>query len=622
MSRRSTSGGPYATSRVVDAFLEAKLQAPLTRDEWVPRVRLLDQLDSSVGRRLTLVAAPPVTARPLWRAVDRERPESGAAWVSLDDGDNDPGRMWTHIATALGRAGCPIEIDLFSIMAAGSADALAGLLPQLVNALAAMPDDVVLVLDDFHLITHPACHEQVSFLVDHLPRQARLVVLTRADPSLRLGRMRVAGDLVEIRADDLSFSRIEALSMMQREDVPLTDDSVGDLVQRTEGWPAGLYLAALSLVGRTDPDAFVQKFTGDNRFIGDYLTEEVLSRHSDAERTFVASMSIMERFSAPLGDYVAETTGTAALLGEFERSNLFLVPLDHERRWFRFHHLFAAVVRSELEAGAPEQVVRLNTRAGEWFRDNGYIDEAVRHFLAAGDTTTAADLVQANWFRYVDVGRAATVAGWLTALGTPAVVGDPAAAVTAAWMAALAGDRERFAQLLTALEPFRDIGPLPDGTRSVDSAVSILRGLFGFGGPSEMLAAARRAVDLETDGTSPFYGAAHAALGHASYVTGDLQGAVTHGLVAANSEATPWDDPDARGCHGVARRGRTRQRRRESAERRARALDHRGQRPRGTAAGVVRIRRLRSSASSDGQNGRCNGNLRSCLDAVDARTLP
>lgn len=527
-------------SRVVDAFLEAKLNAPPTRDEWVPRSRLLDQLDASVHRRLTLIAAPAgygkTTLVAQWIASGRS---PSAAWVSLDEGDNDAGRMWTHIATSLKRAGCALESDLFSIMAAGSAEALSGLLPQLVNALAAMPDEVVLVLDDFHLVTSPACHEQVAFLIEHLPSQAHVVVLTRADPSLRLGRLRVAGDLSEIRADDLSFSSHEASSMLLHEQVSLSDESVGDLVRRTEGWPAGLYLAALSLVDRTDPDTFVGEFTGDNRFIGDYLTEEVLSRHTEAERTFVATMSVLDRFSAPLGDYVAGTTGTASMLAEFERSNLFLVPLDHDHRWFRFHHLFAAVARNELESTAPDRVGQLHRRAGEWFRDNDYIDEAVKHFLAAGDTAAAAHLVQANWLRYVDAGRAATVSGWLQGLGTPTVMGDPAAGVTAAWMAALSGDRERFASLLTHLEQFREYGPLPDGTQSVDSAISLLRGVFGFGGPVEMLAAGRRAVELEVDGAGPFYGTAYAALSHAEYVTGDLDAAVSHGLAAAYSEATP-----------------------------------------------------------------------------------
>lgn len=530
----------HTTSPVVDAFLEAKLHAPPTRDEWVRRSRLLDQLDSALSRRLTLVAAPAgygkTTLVAQWIAGGRS---PAAAWVSLDEGDNDAGRLWTHIAASLERAGCVIDHDLFTIMAAGSAEALTALLPRLVNALAAMPDDIVLVLDDFHLVTQPACHEQVAFLVEHLPAQAHLVVLTRADPSLRLGRLRVEGNLAEIRADALSFDAAEAASLMAHEDVPLTPDSLADLLKRTEGWPAGLYLAALSLVGRADPDGFVRDFTGDNRFLGDYLTEEVLNRHSEAERDFVATMSILERFSAPLGDYVAETTGTASMLSDFERSNLFLIPLDHDRRWFRFHHLFAAVARSEFESSQPERVVRLHHRAAEWFRDHGYMDEAVKHFLAAGDTASAAYLVQANWFRYVDAGRATTVAGWLQALGPPAVASDPAAGVTAAWMAALSGDRDLFARLLENLAQFSDFGPLPDGTASVEAAISILRGMFGFGGPMEMLDAATRGVALEVDARSPFYGAAHAALGHAGYVLGDLDTAVHHARIAAYAEATP-----------------------------------------------------------------------------------
>ena len=412
-------------------------------------------------------------------------------------------------------------------------------LPRLVNALAAMPDDIALVLDDFHLIQQTACYEQVQFLVANLPVQAHLVIISRSDPGLRLGRLRASSDLAEIRAGDLSFTADEAADLLARDDVHLSDEAVSQLIERTEGWPAGLYLAALSLAGRADPDGFVRGFSGGNRFVGDYLTEEVLSRQTDRVREFITMVSILDRFSAPLCDHVVGITDSAAILHDLERSNLFLVPLDDERQWFRFQHLFAAVALSELEITRPGHLATLHARAAEWFRSHGHVGEAVKHSMAAGNTEEAAGLVQANWLQYVDAGRDATVLAWLDSLGAQAVRTGPAARVTSAWMAALVGDETALADHLAALDEFPDYGPLPDGTRSVESAVAMIQGLFGYGGPLEMMAHGQRAVELETDSRSPYYAIANVILGHAAYVLGDSESAILPLRAAARSDHVP-----------------------------------------------------------------------------------
>ena len=416
---------------------------------------------------------------------------------------------------------------------------MTGVLPRLLNAMAAMPDEILIVLDDFQFVRETACHDQVEFLVEHLPPQAHLLITTRADPGLRLGRLRAAGELAEIRADDLAFNTAEASALLALQDVRLSDDALALLMQRTEGWPAGLYLATLSLSGRDDPDEAVRQFSGGNRFIGDYLTEEVLNRHTDEIREFIMTMSIVDRFSAPLCDVVTGRTGSATILHDLERTNMFLVPLDEQRHWFRFHHLFAVVARAELEVERPDDVAGLHKRAAGWFREHGHTDEAVTHLLAAGSTSDAARLVHANWLTYVDVGRAATVLNWLGALGTPSIASDPAAGVTAAWMACLAGDQDALASHLAALADFRDYGPLPDGTKSVESAISMIHGMFGYGGPVEMAAGARRAVELETDGRSPYYSIANFTLGHAAYVEGDLDLATSMLVRSASNDAAP-----------------------------------------------------------------------------------
>ena len=540
MGTRDPGDGPAHTTASADSFLNAKFHRPPTRGDWVDRARLVGQLDEATKLPVTLVSAPAgygkTTLISQWLAATRN---PRAAWVSLDPGDNDPGRLWRQLSVALERVGCAVPADVGEITDAATGETLTGVLPRMLSALAAMPDDIVILLDDFHVLRAPAVRDQVEVLIRNLPPQAHLVICTRSDPGLRLGRLRASGRLAEIRADDLNFTLDEAATLLSRVDVVLSGDSLVQLVDRTEGWPAGMYLATLSLAGRADPDEFVRQFSGGNRFVVDYLTEEVLARHSDEIREFIVSMSLLDRFSAPLCDFVRGSTGSAAILDQLERSNLFLVPLDDQRHWFRFHHLFSAVARIELEFEGPERAQVLHSRALEWFRDHGHIDEAVKHALAAGRTTDAAALVRENWLSYVDTDRATTVAGWLAALGNRSVADDPVAGVTAAWMAALFGQEEKLNKLLTELEEFPDVGPLPDGARSVESAISMIRGLFGYGGPVEMSAAAQRAVELETDSSSPYYALAHAALGHSAYVDGDLELASRVLAKSSSSAAAP-----------------------------------------------------------------------------------
>lgn len=526
---------------LVDPLLDAKLLRPPTRPDWIERARLMKQLDQAVQRPLVLVAAPPgfgkTTMVTQWLASNRG--PSAAAWISLDERDNDPVRLWTHVALALELAGCRVADDVTTFMAAHGDDVVGTVLPHLLRAMGEVEDDLIILFDDFHVLQDPACHRQVEFLVEYLPAPAHLMIITRADPSLRLGRLRATGQLAEVRAAELAFTSDEASSMLAVEHVQLTDGSVQDLVQRTEGWAAGLYLATLTMSGRPDPDAFIREVSGGNRFIGDYLTEEVLAAHSDDVRTFIRTVSILDRFSAPLCDAMTGTTGSAAILHELERTNLFLVPLDEKRTWFRFHHLFASVARSELEFEHPDAVPALHSAAARWFRDHGHVDEAVKHSLASGITTEAALLVQANWLRYVTAGRTMTVLGWLTALGPASIAKDPAARVTAAWLAAMSGDAAALAEHLAALEEFKEVGPLPDGTRSVSSAIAMIQGVFGYDGPVEMMAGAQRALEIETDGRSPYYSIAHMARGHAAYVDGDLELATNLLAKSAHNEAAP-----------------------------------------------------------------------------------
>src|SRR4051794_16230283 len=335
-----------------DSLRETNLTPPRNQQHWVERPRLIAALDRAAEGPLTLVAAPAgygkTTAVAQWISQLTDRP---IAWVSIDQADNDPVRLWTHVMTALARAGCPLEVEVPAFVAWNRNRIPSIVLPQIVNALASVTHRVVIALEDFQFLHTAVCLEQVDFLLEHLPMSTAVVILTRADPALRTGRLRVSGRLAEVRADRLSFTSAEAASLLAVEGVLLSPGALSELMQRTEGWPAGLYLASLTLTGESDPDTVVHQFTGSNRFIGDYLTEEVLNRQPVAVRSFIVRSSVLEQLSAPLCDYVLESSTSNRLLHDLERSNLFLVPLDAKREWYRFNHLFAAVAQGEVEAG-------------------------------------------------------------------------------------------------------------------------------------------------------------------------------------------------------------------------------------------------------------------------------
>lgn len=557
---------------------EAKLHAPPARASWVDRPRLLDAMLDAIRHPVTLVAAPAgygkttVVAQGLLTELS-----PASAWVSLDAGDDDPVRLWIHVAAALERAGCALPAVAPGRVLGRLAEAPPTLLTSIVAALEAMPEELVLVLDDFHFVQSPARHEEVELLVQSLPDNVHLVIISRSDPGLRLGRLRVSRDLAELRADDLAFTLPEAREMFARTDVALSDHTLAELVERTEGWPAALYLAALSLADRRDPDEFVHRFSGSNRFIGDYLTEEVLSRQPERLRDFILEASVLDRFSASLCDHALGRSDSAKILHDLERANLFLVPLDADRTWYRFHQLFAAVARSELElARHPEHLEGLHARAAEWFSTQSLVPEAITHWLAAGRSQDAAELVQANWLRFVDAGQGATVQGWLEDVGLGD--GGPPAQATAAWLAGLVGDERTMAGHLHALDGLEDYGPLPDGSCSIESATAQMRALLGFGGPLDMMAAARRAAELETNGRSAQYVIAQATLGHAHYLQGELDQAVPHLQAAIRGDGAPGllrILALSLACFAECERGNTAQGR-EWAERAISVLDSQG----------------------------------------------
>jgi LuxR family maltose regulon positive regulatory protein len=507
-------------------LIETKLHAPALRKEWVQREELVGYLAGCVTSRLLLVEAPAgfgkTTAVAQWRASMIE--DRAFAWISLDRGDDDPARLWSHVVGAL-QGACP-EFggrDTLRALRALVPDVSGKVLPRLANELAALRTPVVVVLDDYHLISEPSCHDQVGFLLSHLPDTVQLVLVTRADPPLPLARLRAAGVMAEVRVPELRFAPAQAAALVRTvAAVDLTEADLADLVERTEGWPAGVYLAALSLRGQSSPETFVRQFGGDNRFIVDFLAEEVLSRQPAQIRQFLARTAVLDRFCAPLCEAVTGSANAAEILDVIERDNLFLVPLDDNRQWYRYHHLFAQVLRSQLARTEPTIVAILHQQASAWHRQSGSAEEAIDHALAARDVTAAVDLIACHWPAYMDTGRIGTVHGWMRCLGDDQIGADPVAAHCAAWCAVITGDRDSLRRWLPVLESADHDGPLPDGIRSLRSSAALLRGCFGFDGIDSMRDSASAAAEMESDPQSPWYALARTALGSALYLSGEL----------------------------------------------------------------------------------------------------
>jgi LuxR family transcriptional regulator, maltose regulon positive regulatory protein len=515
-------------------------------ERWVERSALIERLTAAEAK-LVLVEAPAGYGKTIlvaqWRAsLAQARP---FAWLSLDMDDGEPRKLWWHIACALLRA-CPgLDAEQILRPLAGSAPDITGaVIPCLVNELAARAVPAVLVLDDYQSISEPGCHEQVTFLLDHLPASVQVVLVTRADPPLPLARWRAAGEMAELRAHELRFTAAETRSVVSavsgRE---LSEPDLTTLTERTEGWPAGLTLAARALRGQYSPAAFVREFSGTGAPIADFLADEVLDRQPAAIRRFLVRTSILSRFCAPLCDAVTGAGDAAEILAVLERENAFIVPLDQSRQWFRYHHLLAEVLRDRLGRTEPGLVPVLHRRASAWYQRSGLADEAIDHAIAADDRATAIDLIARRWYPSVASGQAATVRGWLHGLGDRAIGADPVAAHCAAWSAAVSGDRESVRRWLRVMAAATREGPLPDGMRSVESSAALLQGCCGFDGPELMCKSAQRAAELEDDASSPWYGLARTALGYGRYLTGDPAGAQKPLLEALASEALP---PQAR----------------------------------------------------------------------------
>ena len=444
-------------------LLTTKLYIPPIHRDLVVRRRLLASLKCSLDCRLTLVSAPAgfgkTTLVSAWVAT-ADRP---TAWVSLDEGDNDPARFWAYVVAALQTVQPAIGSAALALLQATPPAPAEALMATLINDIAERAPALILVLDDYHVIKAPAIHEALSFLLDHQPSQLHLVIATRSDPPVPLSRLRGRRQMVELRADDLRFTPEEAAAFLnQVMGLNLASADIAALENRTEGWITGLQMAAFSLRGREDTSGFIADFAGTHRFILDYLLEEVLERAPEHIQTFLVETAILDRLTGPLCDAVTGRDDGQSLLAQLEADNLFIVPLDDRREWYRYHRLFADLLRARAEVMVAERLPELHRRAGAWYEAHGATDDAVKHALAAGDLARVADLAEAHGLPMLLRGELNTLLGWIAALPETLVLASPRLCVYHAWALLLTGQLQNLEPRLQRAERLLQARPVDD----------------------------------------------------------------------------------------------------------------------------------------------------------------
>jgi len=515
-------------------FLTTKLHIPPFSGQRVARPRLLQRLEAGLHCPLTLISAPAGYGKTVLLSYWAQRlaaPEPGrapvpAAWVALDPGDNDLVRFWGYVLAALDRlpalAGALTE--LLDALRTASNPALEPVLVGLLNTLSERGPQpaVALILDDLHVITAPAIYDSLAYVIEHAPPQLHLVLASRADPPLPLGRLRARGGLVELRAHDLRFSTDEAAAFLNGVmRLALPAEAVADLETRTEGWITGLQLAALTLSGQADLSAAVQAFSGQHRFVLDYLVEEVVGRQPESVRAFLEQTSILARLSAPLCEAVTQQPHAAATLAGLYHANLFTEPLDETGQWYRIHHLFAEVLAGQLQRSQPEQVPTLHRRARDWYAAHGFLNDALHHALATADYGWVAEMIEREYRALVARGELVTLRQWLECLPAAVLEARPKTCLAYAWALAYPGRFDELAHYLARAEALvaGATGPEAEATRAevlgVRAVIGSMRGTV-----ENVVAQAQQALALTPPGDHLLQAVAWQAIGNAERLRG------------------------------------------------------------------------------------------------------
>ena len=443
-----------------EQILATKLHIPSVRPGLVPRPSLIERLNQGLHRKLTLISAPAGFGKTTLLGEWIPHSPRCVTWLSLDEGDKESMQFWTYFIHSLQRLRPDLGSNALMLLQsqAQTTSPITSILTSLINDIAGFPDSFAMVLDDYHVIDAKPVDEALAYLLKHLPPQMHLILATREDPNLPLSRLRARDQLNELRAADLRFSSAKASEFLNRVmGLGLSEEEVNSLDTRTEGWIAGLQLAALSMKGREDVHGFIKTFAGDNRYIVDYLVEEVLQRQPGPLRNFLLQTSILERLNGALCDAVTGQGGSNLLLDNLERGNLFVVPLDDKRMWFRYHHLFSDVLKAHLMEEQAEQIPGLHQRASRWYEENDFLTEAVQHALAAGDLERAANLIELTWPE-MDKNRQYTRwLGWVKRLPNKTVRVRPVLCAGYAWALLDRGRLEAAKNRLGDAEKWLDI---------------------------------------------------------------------------------------------------------------------------------------------------------------------
>ena len=428
---------------MITSLLTTKLYIPPVRPELVSRPRLIERLNAELHRKLILISAPAGFGKTTLLSDWLGQREGPVAWLSLDEGDNDPAQFWAYLIAALQTIHKGIGEAALEALVSPQPPHIEALLTGLINEIAGIPDLSALVLDDFHVITDQQVNDEVIFFLDSMPPQMHLILSTRTDPPWPLARFRARREMTELRADDLRFTAKEAAAFLNKVmSLDLSPDDVAVLEDRTEGWIAGLQMAALSMRGREDVSGFIRAFSGSHRFILDYLVEEVLDQQSPAIREFLLRTCILGRMTAPLCDVVTGGTDSQTMLAQLEQANLFLVPLDDERRWYRYHRLFSELLRNQLALIHPDQMPVLHQRASEWFEEKGFTEETIAHAFAARDYERVARLVEKYAQDMLHQSKYNILSLWIEALPDELVQKRPWLCIYQSWTRHWSGMRE------------------------------------------------------------------------------------------------------------------------------------------------------------------------------------
>jgi len=516
-------------------ILATKLYIPPPPSKAVIRSRLVKQLTEGLitGHKLILISAPAGFGKSTLVSEWIVNCGQQVAWISLDENDNDPARFLIYVISALQTVSPNFGVSILDALQSPQIPPIDSILTALLNEISLIPDDLILVLDDYHLTDAKSVDDALTFLIEHLPPQMHLVITTREDPSLPIPRLRARNQLTELRAVDLRFTPVEAAEFLnQVMGLNLTVEEVNALEARTEGWIAGLQLAALSMKGQQDVHGFIQAFAGDHRYIVDYLVEEVLRRQPEPIRNFLLQTSILDRLNGSLCDAVTAQTGSKSKLEQLQRGNLFLIPLDDKRDWYRYHHLFTDVLRMHLTMEQSELVPTLHHRASEWYEKNNFTADAIRHALAADDFERAANLIERAVPEARQNRQESTLLGWLKALPDEVIQHRPVLSVHYAGTLLQTGQLDDVEKRLQQAERWldkeiheqptyvdgEDFQRLPSLVAMYRAGIALIHGKI-----ADTLKYAQQVLDLVREDDDLLRGAASSLSGLAFWTNGDLE---------------------------------------------------------------------------------------------------